>query len=101
MVTLTVKKTLYVGTDENDYLKYEIVSDGTDQGIIATAYREVALGEVKLWQRLENVDLSHLGWQKKTGFQAQASNEPRVPKDVHTATEACERHWQLWHASAH
>lgn len=101
MVTLTVKKTFYVGTDENDCLKYEIVSDGTDQGISATAYREVALGEVKLWQRLETVDLSHLGLQKKAGFQTSLHDDLRVPKDMHTATEACEQHWQQWHSSAH
>ncbi|WP_413727820.1 hypothetical protein [Sodalis sp. RH19] len=50
-MTLTVKKTLNVGTETDEQLKYEMVSGGTNQGIRATAYREIVLGEARRWHQ--------------------------------------------------
>jgi hypothetical protein len=69
MLSLEVVKTLYIGTEDTGFLKYEILADTASGEIMkVAAYSVLSISGIKAWQNIPDVDMALLdGWKNLDG----------------------------------
>ncbi|WP_345769372.1 hypothetical protein [Citrobacter amalonaticus] len=91
-----VAKTIYLNSDNDFYLKYEILQDEQGEINLVMAFMEVRIEiggtSVPVWAKIEDLPLDHLDPPKNSGFQTSVRMDTRPVKSLSTVIELCKQH---------
>ncbi|WP_196062432.1 MULTISPECIES: hypothetical protein [unclassified Serratia (in: enterobacteria)] len=99
MTYFEIVKTIYLNNGSDELLKYELLSNGTEEVTVATAYVEIKTTcdnlPCSVWSKLADITLDHLG-AKRQGFQKMVEMDQRPGKSISSAIDECKKHRAHW-----
>ena len=99
MAYFEVVKTIYLNNGSDEFLKYELLSNGAEEVTVATAYVERKTTyenfAFPVWAKLADITLDHLD-AKRQGFQTQVEMDQRPGKSISSAIDECKKHRASW-----
>lgn len=96
MAYFEVAKIIYLNNINDEFLKYEILSDSNGEVSFIMAYRELTVevgpGLIPVWTKIDDLSLEHLMPPKNPTFQTHMSMNPYPGKSISTAIDVCKQH---------